>query len=237
MIDSESFSSVKRRFVRDRDFDVFMGMADDAEDIFLTCGYSIENYLIVEEDIRRFIVNTFCESIQGWQSYVDQELEKLFMLIKLLHVRLERLYAFCFSKIGTGEVVNLDTISFRKIIAKYEVSIRDFELYVDQGVASIVDEDFVEEEKFDIFFDKAREYVEGCSEKRVRGKYLLGVLAEFLEHIYEKMKENNLSEQYGKINVRRNAMINFSDRYVFERLSGNFVVPVRFENFLREYLS
>src|ERR1700722_2120097 len=42
-------------FIRDSDFDVFLGSAPRGKDFFLTCGYAVENYVCSEEALEAYL--------------------------------------------------------------------------------------------------------------------------------------------------------------------------------------
>lgn len=59
LLRESAFSDRNVLFVRDSDFDRFLGTITADDNIFLTCGYSVENYVCTEYTISRFMRSTF----------------------------------------------------------------------------------------------------------------------------------------------------------------------------------
>lgn len=80
------------QFVRDRDFDEVLGVLPNAPELFITCGYSVENYVFSEGSVRAFLLNKV--GVDAGEIDVDlavkeftEAVAKLFDWLKPIHER------------------------------------------------------------------------------------------------------------------------------------------------------
>lgn len=57
---AEDYGSETAIFIRDSDFDRWLGSVPTGDHVFITCGYSVENYICSAESLRRFFEEVFC---------------------------------------------------------------------------------------------------------------------------------------------------------------------------------
>lgn len=202
---------VRVLFIRDRDFDAHLGLAPEAQNLFLTCGYSVENYICAPEAIVQYA----SEKMGVDENEVNaEEISKRFQnLILKLNYWLTPVYARSFEAIKKGINTELDALKFETYCKK---ALKDEEL---------PDADTLEElEKMNLAGINASEESKSSAEKYVatgssglRGKYILKALVEFLKKEAEVLLTMHKNEEIVAFN--RAVVAQISSERVFSDMA------------------
>ena len=159
---------VKVLFIRDRDFDVFLDATPGGENVFFTCGYSVENYVCSLLSIRRFLSEKL--GVDATEVDIDRHLDRFAAIVETLNSWLVPIYARIFDAISDGNSMDLDAIDIEK-----------YARIVVQGGTLPDANNIPELEAMGLSSDhpsvtsvgKAEAYVNGDAKLSIRGKYLI----------------------------------------------------------------
>lgn len=68
---AEGFNDTDTIFVRDSDFDKFIGDLPVGDHVFTTCGYSVENYICAPNALKRYLKERLCTTTQEFDADAD----------------------------------------------------------------------------------------------------------------------------------------------------------------------
>ena len=197
-------------FLRDSDFDKFLGVITPSEQLFLTCGYSVENYVCTEGSIAEFIRVAFGVDAQEVNSgaYAKGHSE-----------RVKRLFEWMAPTIGAalvavrnGRQLDLNRIDVR---AYYKLLL-DGEGLPESIPAEVLAQAGIEEADFNgASLELGRAFVQQDAMRWLRGKYLIECTGLFLAHVREE-----LAGMYRRREITRfrRAGADFAPAVLFERL-------------------
>jgi|AntRauTorcE11898_2_1112593.scaffolds.fasta_scaffold05993_3 hypothetical protein len=166
---------VRVLFIRDRDFDAHLGQAPEGQNLFLTCGYSVENYISTPATIFRYA----SEKMGVDDDEVDiEEISKRFQDLALkLNDWLTPVYARNFEALRRGVSTELDALKFETYCKKAlkDEALPDADTLKELEKMNLADINASEESK-----SSAEDYV-ATGSSGLRGKYILKALVEFLK--------------------------------------------------------
>lgn len=103
-------------FIRDRDFDLHLGVAPEGENLFLTCGYSVENYVCQVDAIERYIKERM--GVDPHEHNISEELQRFEEAALCLNTWLTPIYGRVFDALEAGKSPDLDAIDISKYIKR-----------------------------------------------------------------------------------------------------------------------
>jgi hypothetical protein len=196
-------------FLRDSDFDRFLGIRTPSEKMFLTCGYSVENYVCTRESITRFIRAGFG---------VDAAEVDIPALVASHSGRVEQLFGWMASVIGAalyavraGRQLDLNKLGIAAYYTRLAADDLPQEMEAETWEkAGIQPGDFSAESA-----ELGHQFVQQDAMRWLRGKYLLECTSVFLAEL-----RATLATRYreGEITRFRRATGDISPSALFERL-------------------
>lgn len=177
-------------FIRDSDFDKFLGCAPSAENLFLTCGYSVENYVCTTNPISRFLRERM--GIDSTEVDIVEKVSQIESLLGEMNDWLRPLYARVFEAIERGmafdlNALEIETYSKRAVKA---LSLPDIDAIPELHAMGL--DQFVPTEGN---IEKAAAYVAEGGYLGLRGKYALHLVAAFLKKLAEELLERHKAKQ------------------------------------------
>lgn len=163
------------KFVRDRDFDRFLNRTISENHLFLTCGYSIENYICSNKSLKRFIDERM--SLSDSEIDVDEILSRFTSIVTALHQWLKPLYKLIFAAIDNLQEFDLNKFNVGKYIKDIvnqntQITPENLPELKAVGLNKITPSDR--------HSCLSNEYCEIDPFMAIRGKYLLSITTEFL---------------------------------------------------------
>lgn len=203
----------KAVFVRDSDFDSFLGNAPQGQNVFLTCGYSVENYVCSEEALSAYLSKALCLD----ESEIDLRgiVSSYSALASKLHKWLFPLYGATMYALRQGRNIDLNKLKIYRHISR---------LIAGDEMHEIIDIDELPSIGITVsdFNDESIMLGERFSELPalhwLRGKYLLVLATVFLRNEERKFHEMHKKGLLSQFNRKTAGQINESG--IFERLSA-----------------
>ena len=214
MFYASSFTSLTVLFIRDSDFDRFLGIAPVGEHVLLTDGYSVENYVCGAEACKRFILEKFAVDVDEFDvgNLVEVHLE----ILRRVFIHLAPFIGAALHAIKAGRQLSLDSLNIKEL---YKLVRDDAVPIINAGLGcGLYDNDFNE--------DSARlgaAFVEQEPLLWLRGKYALECTALFLSETFAMLTE--MSRRGEILRFNRNLSTDFSPRSMMERLTLVSPIP------------
>jgi hypothetical protein len=208
---AEGFADTDTLFIRDSDFDRFLGCLPTGDHVFSTCGYAVENYVCAREALRRYFLENFCVdpvevNVDGFIDLFESSTRSLFEWMAPLIGRILR-------EVRNGLILNLQALDLR---GEFRSLLQGLEL------GDIYDKDFL---AIGIVLDHEEPTLEEGSRYTaqdpiswIRGKQLIQNASVFLreasDDLRKQLKQNEITQ------FRKAASQDFSEGAVFERLAS-----------------
>jgi len=226
---ASDYKDKKVVFIRDSDFDLFLSKTSTTDRRFLTCGYSVENYVCTEKAVERFIRAMF--GIDPLE--VDPaHLAKLHSRnVRALFDWLSPLIGAAMFAVKCGSKLDLDQINVGKL---YRALLKGQALPTEipenlWKTCGILCEHFNDESR-QLGLDFARQE----AMLWLRGKYILECTSTFLSVQNEILRD---AEKSGKITqFNKKSSPDLSPHAVFERLCGFAALTDNFKVFFQRWL-
>src|SRR3990167_94880 len=198
--------------VRDSDVDLFLNNLPKHKFVFLTEGYSVENYVCSEAALSDFIQRVFGIS----EDEVDQvDLASKFSdAVRTLFEWLRPLFAAGFAAISRGEKFDFD---------QFDVDVPFQELMEGKELAPITELPASTSLRLETICELSSDMgVRYCSQDHMlwlRGKYILNCASRYLRNHYALLRQIYADGEISRFNRRASA--DFSPGAIFERLCGH----------------
>lgn len=229
LLNESAFKDRNVRFIRDSDFDRFLGNITSNDSLFLTCGYSVENYVCTSDVLQRFFRSNFgvdpleVDVAARVQTHLD---------------RVARMFDWLSPTIGAAifavrEGIQLDlnrlpVSDIYKILQAGEALPAGFE-EEDLHRAGILQEYFNAESAA-----QGTAFAQQDAMAWLRGKYLLECTSEFLIEERQQLASDYRAGRISRFN-RRSSQDN-SPAAVFERLCATAPGSTELRRFLQRGL-
>ncbi len=206
---AEGFSDTNTLFIRDSDFDRYLGFLPTGDHVFVTCGYSVENYVCSAESLVQYIKDRLCLSEEEYDFSAD--IKRLNELLTKLFVWYAPLMGAVIKRKRADKDVDLDLIDFRKTFRA---------LLEGGGLPEFDAKDYcvggIELEDFNDSLDDGVSYTSQEPFYWIRGHQLVGVVSDYLEYIHgvylDKFKSGELMQ------FNKKAAQGYNSHSTFERL-------------------
>lgn len=200
-------------FIRDSDFDEYLGKLPSGDGMFTTCGYSVENYVCTVETLRQFFLSGFC--VDEEEVNVASETETFEELATKLHLWLAPVYGAAFHAISEKRTVDFNKLDV-ELLSKRIISgenLPEPSMAPGLPLMGLRSSDFNAAS-----LAAGRRFAERSALSWLRGKYVLTALTEYLKsregHYRDEYKNGTISQFNRKIGG------NLSEDIVFERMVG-----------------
>lgn len=210
---SSPFTKHNVLFIRDSDFDRFLGIVPIDDDVFVTCGYSVENYVCNSASLTSFISRVF--GVDPYEVDIVAKVDRHFQLVSEVFAWMTEFIGAVLVAIRAGQQLDLDSVD---VIATYKAA------YEGRPLAPCVPPDQLERCRLDSAHFGAesmllgRSFTQQEAEWWLRGKYLMLCTCEFLRFQHEELRARHRRKEISQFNRRSSP--DFSAPAVFERLSG-----------------
>ena len=240
-LDWQFYDKKRILFFIDKDFDDYIEIETlNDENVFITDYYSIENYLVDEKILEKFITdNCLITSESVIQLAVEnfKKQHKIFVKqLKMISAWMmycrKNNFEVCFNDIKMSDLFKIDNDG--KLIKKSLSTYRSkFEYLCDKTQSNHFN---ITEIRF--FYNKIKE--ETKPKKYIRGKYELYFMFMYLKYISEnvvneisrEVKEHNKSVRGKDKIVRPKSTIQIKEENVFQVLYNKSKVPIKLKSFL-----
>ncbi len=240
-LDWQFYDKKRILFFIDKDFDDYIERETlNDENVFITDYYSIENYLVDEKILEKFITdNCLITSESVIQLAVEnfKKQHKIFVKqLKMISAWMmycrKNNFEVCFNDIKMSDLFKIDNDG--KLIKKSLSTYRSkFEYLCDKTQSNHFN---ITEIRF--FYNKIKE--ETKPKKYIRGKYELYFMFMYLKYISEnvvneisrEVKEHNKSVRGKDKIVRPKSTIQIKEENVFQVLYNKSKVPIKLKSFL-----
>lgn len=178
---ASSKKSKNVKFIRDRDFDQFLGKVKSSEDFFVTCAYSVENYVFTEAAIAKLLEARY--GLDPSEVDIFEDIGKFSEALEALNNWLVPLYAKAFECSLSNHKVDLNKVNidtYAKAVLKKKNLPSEFP-FSELGL-----EDYLNTPPPPELVASASTYIGESHHKTIRGKYLATLSAEFLKLTLEK---------------------------------------------------
>ena len=240
-LDWQFYDKKRILFFIDKDFDDYIEIETlNDENVFITDYYSIENYLVDEKILEKFITDN---CLITSESVIQLAVENLKKQHKIFVKQLKMISAWmmycrknnfevCFNDIKMSDLFKIDNDG--KLIKKSLSTYRSkFEYLCDKTQSNHFN---IAEIRF--FYNKIKE--ETKPKKYIRGKYELYFMFMYLKYISEnvvnevsrEVKEHNKSARGKDKIVRPKSTIQIKEENVFQVLYNKSKVPIKLKSFL-----
>lgn len=182
-------------FIRDSDFDVFLNKEPKANNLFLTCGYSVENYVCTVDAVERYIVERM--GVDPKEFDVDEKLKQLQVILDHFSMWLHPVYACVFKLLKDGKTVDLDALNIEKY-SKQAVKGMPLPSIEEIPELSSMGLEGTAPTQEDI--DDASKYIQLGSSWYLRGKYVLNLVVEFLKVLGEELMTRHKAKEIACFN-------------------------------------
>lgn len=207
---SEGYSDTDTIFIRDSDYDKYLGRLPLGDHVFTTCGYSVENYVCAPNVLRRFFLERFC--LDTSEVDIDYEVSFFVQSLEILFEWVSPLIGAILLRKQKDFDVDLDRIDFSREFKKILSGKKLGEFEIDKYcIGGLTKEDFTEE--------SAQEGKKFCDQDAMlwfRGHDLMSLTAIYLristDRFKKELKENRITQ------FKRNVSSDFSVPAIFERL-------------------
>ncbi|MBY6042398.1 DUF4435 domain-containing protein [Phaeobacter italicus] len=220
---------VKVGFIRDSDFDFFLGKISEAEEFFITCGYAVENYVCSEESLSRYII----ERMGVDENEVDHthSLATYRELVDDLNNWLIPVYARVFQAISECREIDLDKLNIQNYA---KMHLRGNGLPDINTIDDLKKMGFDEGIPVEKYFESANEYSKKESFLALRGKYLLAVATEFLKFLSEELLAKHKAKEI--INFNRAVCSQINCERVFADLAPRSAPAGRLSDWIQNQI-
>lgn len=204
-------------FIRDSDFDYFLGNVAPADHLFLTAGYAVENYVCSAASVRSLILTLFGLHEDEFDAMAEVEkfsgfLSRIFSWLTPIHGAI--LYAS-----RQLRILDLDQLDFDRyftLVVDGDVLPNPAEI-AELANMHLVEEDFSEES-----LALGEAYGQQDYFLWLRGKYLIKALSIFLRKLESDVRERHKAGEIRQFNRRVHP--DFSPNILFERIIAHVVV-------------
>ncbi|MBZ4690275.1 MAG: hypothetical protein JG765_1526 [Cereibacter sp.] len=169
------------RFIRDRDFDEFLGLASSKDNLFLTCGYSVENYVCSEASFRKALEYRF--GLDPYEVDLASDVALYSHAVEAINRWLLPVYAHALDCALAGLPVDLNKLNIEEYV-KIVLAGKPLPpvLQLDELVKAGLPSATPSQESI----GRAEAYLVGDHRLTIRGKYLLIVASEVMKAITSK---------------------------------------------------
>lgn len=197
-------------FIRDSDFDKYLGTVTACRDLFLTCGYSVENYVCGPDVLQRFLLTVFCIEEDPVR---DDAVEEFSNICLRFHDWVAPLYGAAMYAVRNERNVDLDKFSASVFYDFYgkQAALPDIVQVLDLERIGLTAGDFNEDsEKI------AADYRTLDPIYWTRGKYILELISIFIRKLAPKLLAMQKTGQIRTFN--RKAMATLDEVSVYQKL-------------------
>ena len=208
---AEGYEDTRSIFLRDSDFDAFLASAPVGDHVFLTCGYSVENYVCSSPSLEKFYRQVFCVAPEF---PVSDAVEEFLTASERLFRWLTPLIGAILYAIRAGRTLDLDKLDTKDFF-KTALSGADMPEFrtADFGDLGLAAEDFNDEAE-----DLGERFCSQDAMLWLRGHQTLIHCSLFLARAHETLREQAKREHGFQMNRRISP--DFSPPAVFERLAS-----------------
>jgi hypothetical protein len=229
MFEQSPFRKHNVLFIRDSDFDRFLGRLPESDHLFVTCGYSVENYVCTESALERFIRTTF--GVDPAEVDIPSSCSRHVARVEALFEWLAPFLGACIAAVGAGRQLDLNRFDIRPY---YKALMKGGALpeclpEAEWLRCGLTAEDFTEASA-----ELGRSYTAQDAMSWLRGKYLLECTATFLKAYQEELYAKHRRREISRFN--RKAHPDFSSGAVFERLTSCATINVPLRTVLQKGL-
>lgn len=220
-------SDIKYRvvgFVRDSDFDFFLGNIKPTQSLFLTCGFSVENYVCSNRALTGFYRSVF--GVDPDEVDIESRCASHFLTVDRLFESMAAFFGATMRVSSQQRPVDMDKFDVVSAYNKIREAKQIIELKPNDFKDCLLGDDDFDSEALSV----GGKFVSQKSDQWLRGKYLLICTCEFLKTEYETLKIMYHNKEITQFN--RASSVDFSKNSVFERMAGG-AIPTQH---LRDYL-
>jgi hypothetical protein len=170
-------------FIRDRDFDHFLGTVGDREMYFVTCGYAVENYVFTIESVSGFFL--FNMGVNSREVDVSAYAVEFSERLSVLHTTLLSLYSCCFAAMREGTAFDLDKVDLSDHIRRViDGSSDTYQLPAQISAISGLSIENVKDDDLKL----AEKYCQVDAPTALRGKFLAEFARIFLNRKFDDLR-------------------------------------------------
>jgi len=214
-------------FIRDSDFDAFLGNAPAGRDLFLTCGYAVENYIFSRDAIREYLRAVFC--LDEMEVNFDPEVAEYVDFVERFHAWLSPIYGAAMFAAVDGRNIDLNQLDTERHV---KTLLAGNPLPEPQSLEEIQNIGLVSTDFNADSAELGARFSALSALQWMRGKYLMTAASVFLRCKEDVYRERHKSGAISQFN--RKAASNMSDTAVLDRLMGIAHPSSRLSEFLRE---
>lgn len=196
-------------FIRDSDFDEFLGNLPQGDAVRIIDRYSVENYVFTVDAVKRLILERFGVDPQEFD--VDQCISRYENCVQEIFSHLSPIIGGAIAAVSSGITVDLNALDVRKFAKEYFVT----------GVLPPIEDGHYAKVKISAEFRNADstniglEFVTRDAILWMRGHYLSEICSVFIQRTHESLKDEKKSGGISTMNSNING--DFSPPSPFER--------------------
>lgn len=210
---SSDITSSTILFIRDSDFDHFLGRAPSGRDLFLTCGYAVENYVCSAVALERYFSLILC--VDEAEVSLDDFVTRYVSLADRFHQWLSPLYGATMVALSAGRKIDLNQLNVALHFSKLLCGIDP------ENPLEMAELAKIGLEKTDFNEDAMQlgvQFAKLPALQWLRGKYLLTIATSFI-----RSKEAECRLQFKAGNITRfnvKAVSGMTEEGIFDTLSS-----------------
>lgn len=217
---SSNISASLILFIRDSDFDGFLGIAPSGVDMFVTCGYAVENYVCSAEALKSYLSNVLC--LDEDEVDIANVVDGYVTAATAFHEWLSPLYGAVFVALKAGRKVDLNKF---KIEDHFALLLKGSSLGEITSISELEAIGLDQADFSDESLDHGRQFSQLPALNWIRGKFLLTILTLYLRKQEAELRRLHKIGSISRFNKKAAAQIN--EAGVFDRLSGLAIPPKR----------
>jgi hypothetical protein len=208
------FDHVGTLFLRDSDFDLYLGKVAATRHLFLTAGYAVENYVCCPQAISSLIVVSF--GLDQSEFNADVEVKQFQQHLEEIFAWLEPIHGAIFKAIHESRILDLDQLRFDEYFGMILTgrSLPDPKSLAELSHIGLDDNDFSQDS-----LALAEKFNQQHCFQWLGGKYLITALSVFLKHLEPRLRALHKSKIIRQFNKRVHP--DFSPNILFERIIGH----------------
>lgn len=205
-------------FIRDSDFDVFLGKAPSGRDFQLTAGYSVENYVCSPETIESYFREAFCldEGENDFSTFLIEYLS----LIDRFHEWLSPIYGAAIFAVRDGRHCDLNKLKADSYLSDMQ---NGDSLPHPCDIAEIESIGLRPADFNDESAELGRGYAAQPAVQWMRGKFILTATVAFLKRVEADRRAEHKAGTITYFN--RKVAANMNEPAIFDRLSAMASAP------------
>lgn len=200
-------------FIRDSDFDVFLSRAPTGRDLFLTCGYAVENYVCSAQAVDAYLRTVFC--LDEGELDLNKIVGDYVSIAQAFHEWLSPIYGAAMYALADGRAVDLNKL---KVDEHFSFLLAGQPLPEPSTLPELSSVGLDASDFNEFSRKRGEEFSILPALLWMRGKFLLTILTSYLKKKEEEFRALHKAGLLSQFN--RKAAANLNEPSLFDRLSG-----------------